>query len=1158
MSRKGRKSAAQTSAPKKDRIYLSKTNRQGSAASKESAKSIVFSESIIETLKEKADNFNKTHPAKKVTLSTLKAVFRRGAGAYSKSHRPTISGGKPNSRTAWAYARVNKFLLKKGGTKVKAAYVQDDDLMEFGGEIKLFAPNGKPSNLTPEQYNLVRTPEFKAFFGDWENDPKNASKVVDENGEPLVVYHATDKWELNGAFKNIRRDIHGAKHRDELGIHFGNKEQANQILELWSGKKSTIGKYIKPFFLNVRNLKRVKDRNTWDFRVFEKHYEDLGLSHSKKFESIDEVYEDLKNQKIDGLIYYNEYEGEGDSYLVFDSTQIKLADGSNITFDGSDPDIRFKNGGLLAPNGKKSNLTPEQYKLVRTPQFKAWFGDWENDPANASKVVDVNGEPLVVYHGTTHDFTIFKLEKPMVAAYGQGFYFTNDKGFASNYARGENGKILSIFLNIRKVFEINNDELPSGYEKYSDMEYNKGKSRDFTSRLLQEDYNGVYAKNRYNENELVVFNPNQIKLADGRNTTFDAENPDIRFEQGGLIAPNGRKSNLTPEQYKLVRTPQFKAWFGDWENDPKNASKVVDENGEPLVVHHGTKYDFNTFRGNKLIWATPEIGYIDKMKGMLESNRVIDLFANSRKILDLTEYGYKYYDPKTAYNIFLGNDIKLSGILNQKFGSIFYSYLQNHTEELKDQMMKLGYDGIKVKVHRNYDFSFGFLQPKQIKLADGMNTTFNGNNPDIRYEDGGDVMDDEPINKREMSKNLNQYVDFDRSKLGEYEMVTNMKTLNALEENGYIQFTNLTGRDRLIIDRPSSKGLYKEPYYYRKRDIKSAINPRFQYKKTEYFIGYQKGLGYLEFYVLKKGNDWDKYNTPKNKSNSTFDGNNPDIRYDEGGGIKYEKGGQVKHTFGKYGGYLVGNRHSEGGIKATNKSTGQPLEMEGGEVVITRNAVSDNQKREFEGEMLTNKEILSRINQSGGGVSFADGGEVKSCRCHGKSYKYGGKTMTDFEIVRMMAKQHPDDFKKGIKEELSEHKETFLDLKKAKISITEAAKLVVAEHLQKKPDYYTNYGSGGYITYDQKVIPSLDKFVSKNLGVFMKVDGHLSMYLPITQSGTDIVEYFMDGMTHKPKISRVAAYKKYLLDTFGIDFKKLSVKVKNALLLGKQTFISSN
>jgi hypothetical protein len=48
-------------------------------------------------------------------------------------------------------------------------------------------------------------------------------------------------------------------------------------------------------------------------------------------------------------------------------------------------------------------------------------------------------------------------------------------------------------------------------------------------------------------------------------------------------------SNLTPEQWRQVRTPEFKRWFGDWENDPENASKVVDKNGEPLVVWHGKR-----------------------------------------------------------------------------------------------------------------------------------------------------------------------------------------------------------------------------------------------------------------------------------------------------------------------------------------------------------------------------------------------------------------------------------------------------------------------------------------------------------------------------------------------------------------------------------------
>jgi hypothetical protein len=72
------------------------------------------------------------------------------------------------------------------------------------------------------------------------------------------------------------------------------------------------------------------------------------------------------------------------------------------------------------------------------------------------------------------------------------------------------------------------------------------------------------------------------------------------FAKGGLIAPNGNESNLTAEQYKLVRTPEFKAWFGDWENDPENSSKVVDENGEPLVVWRGEAKDFNKFDYKKL------------------------------------------------------------------------------------------------------------------------------------------------------------------------------------------------------------------------------------------------------------------------------------------------------------------------------------------------------------------------------------------------------------------------------------------------------------------------------------------------------------------------------------------------------------------------------
>ena len=111
---------------------------------------------------------------------------------------------------------------------------------------------------------------------------------------------------------------------------------------------------------------------------------------------------------------------------------------------------RDSQGRLLAPNGKPSNLTERQYTQVRTKAFKRWFGDWENNPANASKVVDENGEPLVVYHGTNAEFTVFNNSKSD-SSY-KGFYFTDSKEMAGSY-KGD--ILMPVFLNIRDYYKVN-------------------------------------------------------------------------------------------------------------------------------------------------------------------------------------------------------------------------------------------------------------------------------------------------------------------------------------------------------------------------------------------------------------------------------------------------------------------------------------------------------------------------------------------------------------------------------------------------------------------------------------------------------------------------------------------------------------------------------
>jgi DNA polymerase III sliding clamp (beta) subunit (PCNA family) len=101
------------------------------------------------------------------------------------------------------------------------------------------------------------------------------------------------------------------------------------------------------------------------------------------------------------------------------------------------------------------------------------------------------------------------------------------------------------------------------------------------------------------------------------------------------------------------------------------------------------------------------------------------------------------------------------------------------------------------------------------------------------------------------------------------------------------------------------------------------------------------------------------------------------------------------------GGYFVGKLHSEGGIKAINKSTGQPIEVQSAEVIITAPAVADQTKREFDGKMMTNREILSTINERGGGVGFAKDGMEIPTEMHfsGQSYNYGGKMLSDHDIA---------------------------------------------------------------------------------------------------------------------------------------------------------------
>ena len=146
----GKKTIAQTPAPKKDQIKGSDKNSKGSASG---SKKINFDAKTETTLKNKVAEHNETAPkGRKASLSMLKAVYRRGAGAFSVSHRPGMT------RNQWAMGRVNAFLrLLKSGKPSSAAYKQDNDLLPASHpkSTKKSASAMTASGLIPEEQALA-------------------------------------------------------------------------------------------------------------------------------------------------------------------------------------------------------------------------------------------------------------------------------------------------------------------------------------------------------------------------------------------------------------------------------------------------------------------------------------------------------------------------------------------------------------------------------------------------------------------------------------------------------------------------------------------------------------------------------------------------------------------------------------------------------------------------------------------------------------------------------------------------------------------------------------------------------------------------------------------------------------------------------------------
>lgn len=322
------------------------------------------------------------------------------------------------------------------------------------------------------------------------------------------------------------------------------------------------------------------------------------------------VKNETKNNRSDNVSLSNRggnagnasiYSGTHREQQASNRTSIIKKDNSNELKDSSENESSF--------SMQKNDEVPKQNRGLTKTEF-----DNQGNPIafktaqffKDSKVRNDNGNLMVMYHGTEanvgipkeHWFNTFDIDKAGNHGnmLGNGFYFTSEKTHAEQYAHTK-GNIYEVYLNIKKPLDLKN--FSTGDLAYSIRNINPYIEADIYKKdgtidgykvreyLIKNGYDGIHSGNTY-----VAFYSNQIKNINNSNpTTSD----DIRYLKKSATTLKTEKDNLGRSLSK-----QQQEYF-------KN-SKVRDKNGKLKEVYHGTPYDFNIFKYDKLGENTSSLG----------------------------------------------------------------------------------------------------------------------------------------------------------------------------------------------------------------------------------------------------------------------------------------------------------------------------------------------------------------------------------------------------------------------------------------------------------------------------------------------------------------------------------------------------------------------
>lgn len=419
---------------------------------------------------------------------------------------------------------------KRQKAEVKAKWTNPDGSMKKG---YMLAPNGKPTNLSEGQWLQVRTPNFKKWFVDWETLAE--------------AYPENEIFNINKAFKFVRKNLQGKEFtsKDGYTASLGRRGVDKMNSGLARGKTAN-NRLHALAFANIGKL--------------------FGNSELLETEPPRDGDQNIKHY----LKFYAPLFMDGEFHLI-KITAKELVDDGNRLYSLEGLDIIGKSEYRGQPRDSKENSISADYP----DSVKNFVKKIQEVKENVSKVVDENGEPMVMYHGTEWNPLA---EKSGNAAFKDESYFTDKKDYANRYKK--DGKIYEFYLNLKKPFDTRNSKekeiferefyrkwgngapltergLPDWTDGSDLLEFIREKGYDYDGIILDEGADGGYGKNvSYRGESYVPINSTQIKSATDNAGTFNPENPDIRWREADS---------------------EVKRAVDEWASNPENVRKLAEE-----------------------------------------------------------------------------------------------------------------------------------------------------------------------------------------------------------------------------------------------------------------------------------------------------------------------------------------------------------------------------------------------------------------------------------------------------------------------------------------------------------------------------------------------------------------------------------------------------